>query len=80
VKQNGTKRYICETKRTETNQNNNVPKPWVERQNFTSEKIVFAVFQAGLKKWNARIFQFSKFIICQKHNIFKILSKFEFLF
>jgi hypothetical protein len=28
VKRNGTKRYICETKRTETNQNNNVPKPW----------------------------------------------------
>jgi hypothetical protein len=27
VKRNGTKRYICETKRTETNQNNNVPKP-----------------------------------------------------
>jgi hypothetical protein len=27
VKRNGTKRYICETKRTETNQNDNVPKP-----------------------------------------------------
>jgi hypothetical protein len=30
VKRNGTKRYICETKRTETDQNNNVPKPWLE--------------------------------------------------
>jgi hypothetical protein len=28
----------------------------------------------------ARISQFSKFTICEKHNIFKILSKFEFLF
>jgi hypothetical protein len=27
VKRNGTKRYFCETKRTETNQNDNVPKP-----------------------------------------------------
>jgi hypothetical protein len=37
-------------------------------------------FQVRLKKWKCKISQFSKFKICEKHNIFRILSKFEFLF
>jgi hypothetical protein len=53
VKRNGTKRYICETKRNETNQNDNVPKPWIFffrefRYQVWQTKMLFNSFEQNL--------------------------------
>jgi hypothetical protein len=51
VKRNGTKRYICETKRNETNQNDNVPKPWKKLKNPKSRVKGFGVYNALTQKY-----------------------------